>query len=149
LAENEADARHARLPAPSMFAPGIPRTTPGIVRVRLTKLRPLSGSVLICSSLTVVPSSDDDVCTSGDRASIVTASETVPTSSVTSIRTRWSTPRSTFDIVTVLNPEISADTEYLPVGSDGAEYSPSVSVVTPRVSFVPVLVSVTVTPGTT
>jgi len=30
LAENDAEARHARLPAPSMFAPGMPRTTPGL-----------------------------------------------------------------------------------------------------------------------
>ena len=44
LAENDAEARQARLPAPSMFAPGMPRRTPGTVRVRLTKLRPLSGS---------------------------------------------------------------------------------------------------------
>jgi hypothetical protein len=32
LAENDADARHARLPAPSMFDPGMPRNTPGTVR---------------------------------------------------------------------------------------------------------------------
>src|SRR5439155_339686 len=49
-----------------MFAPGMPRTTPGTVRVRLTKFRPFSGSVWICSSLTVVPSSDDEVWTSGE-----------------------------------------------------------------------------------
>ena len=52
-------------------------------------------------------------------------------------------------MVTVLKPEISAETVYLPVGSDGAEYSPLVSVTTTRVSLVPVLVSVTVTPGMT
>ena len=87
LAENDADARQARLPAPSMFAPGMPRTTPGTVRVRLTKLRPLSGSVLICSSDTVVPSSDVDVCTSGDAPVTVTDSSTAPTSSLTLRRT--------------------------------------------------------------
>ena len=76
LAENDAEARHARLPAPSMFAPGMPRTTPGTVRVRLTKLRPLSGSCRICSSLTVVPSSDEDVCTSGEAPVTVMVSET-------------------------------------------------------------------------
>ena len=68
LAENDAEARQARLPAPSMLAPGMPRSTPGTVRVRLTKLRPLSGSASICSLVTVVPSSDEEVCTSGDSA---------------------------------------------------------------------------------
>ena len=38
-----------------------------MVRVRLTKLRPLSGSASICALLTVVPSSDEDVWTSGSR----------------------------------------------------------------------------------
>ena len=124
LAENDAEARQARLPAPSMLAPGIPRSTPGTVRVRLTKLRPLSGSASICSLVTVVPSSDEEVWTSGDSAWMVTDSESAPTSSLTSMRTRWSTPSSTSDMVTVLKPEISAATVYLPVGSDGAEYSP-------------------------
>ena len=36
-----------------------------MVRVRLTKLRPLSGSCLICSSVTVVDRSELDVWTSG------------------------------------------------------------------------------------
>jgi hypothetical protein len=88
LAENEAEARQARLPAPSMLAPGMPRRTPGMVRVRLTKLRPLSGSASICSFVTVVPSSDDEVCTSGDSAVMLTDSDMAPTSSLTSMRTR-------------------------------------------------------------
>jgi hypothetical protein len=64
-----------------MFAPGTPRTTPGTVRVRLTKLRPFNGSVLICSSETVVPSSDVEVWMSGDAPVTVTDSSTAPTSS--------------------------------------------------------------------
>ena len=44
-----------------MLAPGMPRRTPGIDRVRLTKLRPLSGSASICALPTVVPSSEDEV----------------------------------------------------------------------------------------
>src|SRR5207245_10873110 len=121
----------------------------GTVRVRLTKLRPLSGSVLICSSGTVVPSSDDDVCTSGEAPVTVIISLTAPTASLMLIRTCWSTPRSTSDNVTFLTPVSSAATEYLPVGSDGAVYSPLVSVVTVREIPVPVFVSVTVAPGTT
>src|SRR5262245_52703906 len=54
-----------------------------------------------------------------------------------------------FDRVTVLKPWISATTVYLPVGSDGAVYSPSRPLVTTRVVPVPTLVSVTVAPGTT
>jgi hypothetical protein len=96
-----------------------------------------------------VPSSDEEVCTSGDPAAMVTLSLSAPTSSLMSMRACWSTPRSMFDIVTVLKPEISAATLYSPVGSDGAVYSPLLSVVTTRVSLVPVLVKVTVTPGTT
>src|SRR5215471_13012736 len=101
LAENDPEARHARLPAPSMFAPGTPRTTPGTVRVRLTKLRPLSGSVLICSSETVVPSSDVDVWMGGDEPVAVTDGATAPTSSFRWARKYWSTPHVTFVIETV------------------------------------------------
>src|SRR4030095_14467201 len=50
--------------------------------------------------------------------------------------------------VIFLNPDSSAVTVYLPVGSDGAAYSPELSVVTVRVNPVPVCVSVTVAPGT-
>ncbi len=64
-----------------MFAPGMPRTTPGTVRVRFTKFRPFSGSVLICSSWTVVPSSDEEICTSGEAPLTVTVSDTAPISS--------------------------------------------------------------------
>src|SRR5439155_23334939 len=52
-------------------------------------------------------------------------------------------------LVTVLNPESSAFTEYVPVGSDGAVYSPFESVLTTRTRPVLVLVSVTVAPGIT
>ena len=88
VGENDAEARHARLPAPSMFAPGMPRSTPGTVRVRLTKLRPFSGSASICSLVTVVPSSDEDVWSSGAAASTLTDSVIAPTSSLRSMRTR-------------------------------------------------------------
>ena len=110
LAENDAEARQARLPAPSMFAPMLPRNTPGTVRVRLTKLRPLSGSACICSSLTVVPSSDDEVCTSGVWASMVTDSVMAPTSRVASMRARWSTPSSTLESAVALKPSSSTST---------------------------------------
>ena len=90
-----------------MLAPGMPRSTPGTVRVRLTKLRPLSGSASICSLSTVVPSSEDEVCSSGVSAVMLTDSVIAPTSSLMSMRTRWSTPTSMFDIVTVLKPVIS------------------------------------------
>src|SRR5258708_857374 len=51
--------------------------------------------------------------------------------------------------VMVLKPESSALTVYLPVGSDGAVYSPAASVVRERWNPVPVFVSVTVAPGMT
>ena len=88
LAEKDADARQARLPAPSMLDPGIPRSTPGTARVRLTKLRPLSGSASICSLVTVVPSSDEEVCTSGELPTTVTVSAIAPTSRGMLMRTR-------------------------------------------------------------
>src|SRR5262245_56950250 len=132
-----------------MLAPGMPRTTPGIVRVRLTKLRPLSGSVLISSSFTVVPSSDDEVWTNGDAPVTVTDSSTAPTSSRALMRRCESTPRSASGTVTVLQPGSSALTMYRPVGSDGAVYSPFESVTTTRTNPVPALVSVMVTLGMT
>src|SRR5262245_7863315 len=131
-----------------MFAPGMPRTTPGTVLVRLTKLRPLSGSVLICSSWTVVPSSDVATCTSGEAAATVTVSATVPTSSRAFTRTFVSTVSSMSESVAVLNPGSSATILYLPVGSEGAVYSPAWSVTMVRVRPVPWFVSVTVAPGT-
>jgi hypothetical protein len=88
LAENDADARHARLPAPSMLAPGMPRRTPGTVRVRLTKLRPFSGNASICWFVTVVPSSDEEVCSSGDSPTTVIVSLIAPVSSFMSTRAR-------------------------------------------------------------
>ena len=96
-----------------MFAPGMPRTTPGTVRVRLTKLRPLSGSCWICCSSTVVPSSEDDVCTRGETPVTVIVSATAPTSSCTVKRRRISTPSRMSGIETVLNPESSADNVYV------------------------------------
>ena len=71
-----------------MFPPGVPRRMPGTVRVRLTKLRPFRGSVLICSSTTVVPRSEDEVCRSGVSAWISTTSDIWPSCSVMSIFTR-------------------------------------------------------------
>jgi hypothetical protein len=71
-----------------MLAPGMPRSTPGIVRVRLTKFRPLRGSASICWLVTVVPSSDDEVCRSGASACTLTDSDIAPTSCLMLIRTR-------------------------------------------------------------
>src|SRR5204862_1650584 len=51
--------------------------------------------------------------------------------------------------VTVLNPDSSALTWYLPVGRLGAVYSPAESLTTVRVNPVPELVSVMVAPGMT
>ena len=95
-----------------------------------------------------MPSSDEAICTSGELAATVTFSATAPICSCTLMRTRWSTPRSMSGIVTVLKPGSSDTSRYLPVGSDGAVYSPTESVTTVRVSPVPRLVSVTVAPGT-
>src|SRR5260370_29931019 len=53
-----------------------------------------------------------------------------------------------FGRVTVLNPGRPATSLYLPVGSEGAVYSPALSVASVRVNPVPRLVSVTVAPGT-
>src|SRR5258707_10629419 len=53
-----------------------------------------------------------------------------------------------FGSVHVLNPGSSATSLYLPVGSDGAVYSPALSVTSVRVNPVPRLVSVTVAPET-
>src|SRR5712691_7616953 len=132
-----------------MFAPGMPRTTPGTVRVRLTKFRPFSGSVWICSSLTVVPSSEDEVWTSGEAPVTVIDSWTAPISRRMLTRNFWSTPNATSGTVTVLKPESSAFTVYLPVGNEGTVYSPFESVTTIRVRPVPVFVSVTEAPGMT
>ncbi len=110
MAENAAEARQARLPAPSMLAPGMPRSTPGIVRVRLTKLRPFKGSALICSSTTVCPRSEDEVLSSGVSAWISITSSMAPISRPTSMRTRWSTPTWMFVLETFLKPVISAVT---------------------------------------
>ena len=76
-----------------------------MVRVRLTKLRPLSGSVLICSSTTVAPSSEEEVWRSGVSAWISTASVIAPSSSFRSMRTFWSTPRCTFVFEAFLKPD--------------------------------------------
>src|SRR6185369_5551092 len=54
-----------------------------------------------------------------------------------------------FCVVIVLNPDNSAATVYLPVGSDGAVYSPLVSATTTRVSPVLTFFNVTVVPGIT
>ena len=110
FAENDAEARQARLPAPSMLPPGVPRRMPGTVRVRLTKFRPLSGSVLICSSTTVVPSSEDEVWRSGVSAWISTTSVMAPSSRARSMRTFWSTPSCTLVFETFLKPVSSAVT---------------------------------------
>src|SRR4029077_9142723 len=59
------------------------------------------------------------------------------------------TPSATSGTVTVLKPDSSALMVYLPVGSDGAVYSPLVSVTTERTWPVPVLVNGTVVPGIT
>ncbi len=59
-----------------------------MLRVRLTKLRPFSGRASICSLLTVVPSSDEEVWTSGVSAVMLTDSVIAPTSSLRSMRTR-------------------------------------------------------------
>ena len=80
---------------------------------------------------------------------MVTDSVMFPTSSVTSILTRWLTPSSIPESAAVLNPAISPVTRYVPVGSEGAVYSPAPSLVTVRVSPVPVLVIVTFAPATT
>ena len=90
-----------------MLAPGMPRSTPGIDRVRLTKLRPLSGSASICVLPTVVPSSEEDVWINGVSAVTLTDSVIAPTSCLMLMRTRWSTPSSMFESATVLNPVIS------------------------------------------
>ena len=87
LAENEAEARHARLPAPSMLEPGIPRRTPGTVRVRFTKFRPLSGSASICRIAHRRPELDEEVWSSGVSAVMLTDSVIAPTSSLRSMRT--------------------------------------------------------------
>jgi hypothetical protein len=71
-----------------MFAPGMPRRTPGMVRVRLTKLRPLSGNASICAACTVVPSSEELVWSKGLVASTLTDSVIAPTSSLRSMRAR-------------------------------------------------------------
>ena len=110
FAENDPEARQARLPAPSMLSPGTPRSTPGIVRVSWTKLRPLRGSVSIVLPSTVTLRSEDEVCTSVDTASIVTASVMSPISSATSVRIFWSTPTWTFESDTLLKPDISQAT---------------------------------------
>ena len=93
-----------------MLEPGLPRTTPGIVRVRLTKLRPFRGSDSIVLPSTVTLRSDEPVCTSGVSAWIVTASVIWPSSSLKSVRTFWSTPTWTFDMLVFLKPPISAVT---------------------------------------
>ena len=63
---------------------------------------------MIWSALTVVPSSEEEVWSRGVLASIVTDSLIWPTSSFTSIRTRWSTPTSTFESAVALKPASSA-----------------------------------------
>ena len=147
LALNPDPARQASDPAPSMFAPGTGRSTPGIVRVRLTKFRPFSGSASICARTTVVPSSELLVCTSGASAWISIASLIWPISSFRSARSFWSTPRCRLARLTFLNPLISAVTLYVPVGSSGAVNSPDGSVTTVRLRPVSVFTSVTVAPG--
>ena len=105
---------------------------PGTVRVRLTKLRPFKGRVLICSSTTVAPSSDDAVWRSGVSAWISTTSVIAPSSSARSMRTFWSTPSRTFVFEAFLKPVSSALMVYVPVGMRGAVYSPLASVTTLR-----------------
>ena len=90
-----------------MFAPGGGRSTPGMVRVRLTKFRPLRGRASICSLAMVAPRSELLVWMSGVSASMVTDSDNWPTSSLRSARTFWSTPRWTLDRLIFLNPLIS------------------------------------------
>ena len=110
FAEKDADARQASEPAPSMLAPGMPRRTPGMVRVKDTKLRPFKGRVLICDSSMVAASSEEEVCRSGVSAWIEIDSVTAPISSFRSMRTFASTPSWTLDMAIVLNPASSAAT---------------------------------------
>ncbi len=93
-----------------MLEPGLPRTTPGIVRVRFTKLRPFRGRLSIVLPSTVTLRSEDEVCTRGVSAWIVMTSVIWPSSRVMSMRTFWSTPRRTLDRLTFLKPLISAET---------------------------------------
>src|SRR5215510_6316617 len=148
LAENDAEARQARLPAPSMFAPGIPRITPGRVRVNWTKSRPFSGRFLICVSLIVPLRSELSVCTSDTVPWMVTDSVVAPTSSFRSTRAFWSTLSCTLASDSFLKPVISAEMLYVPGGNDGATYSPSESLTTTRAMPVCVLVRVILTPAT-
>ena len=123
-----------------MFAPGMPRRTPGTMRVKLTKFRPLSGSVLIWFSTTVLPSSEDALWIRGAVPSTWTDSVTSPICKVRSARTFWSTPTGKFDKASFLNPAISAETVYVPGGRDGTTYSPDESLETVRVNPVSVFV---------
>ena len=130
-----------------MFAPGTGRSTPGIVRVKLTKLRPFSGRASICSFATVVPSSELLVWMSGVSAWMVTDSAICPTSSLRSTLTFWSTPTWTLARLTFLKPLSSAVTLYVPVGISGAVYSPLESESTLRVKPLSVFTRFTVAPG--
>ena len=103
-------ARQASEPAPSMFAPGTGRSTPGMVRVRLTKLRPLRGRASIWRSAIVAPSSELLDWMSGVSAWMVTASVICPISSLRSRRTFWSTPTWTLARVIFLKPLTSPET---------------------------------------
>ena len=85
-----------------------PRVTPGMVRVRLTKLRPLRGRLSIVFPSTVTLRSDDEVWSSEVSAWISTVSVIAPRSSLRSTLILWSTPRWTLAIETFENPVISA-----------------------------------------
>ncbi|MBK5296792.1 MAG: hypothetical protein JJE40_06505 [Vicinamibacteria bacterium] len=65
------------------------------------------------------------------------------------MRTRWSTPTSMLDNASALKPSISTSTVYVPVGIDGAVYSPAASLFNVRVSPVFWLVMVSLAPVTT
>jgi hypothetical protein len=75
-----------------------------MVRVRLTKFRPLRGRASICSFWKVVPSSELLVWMRGVSAWMVTDSDIWPTSSLRSARTFWSTPRWMLARLTFLKP---------------------------------------------
>ena len=105
------------------------------------------GRLSICFASTVLEMSAVAVLTTGVSPSTVIVSERPPTSSETSSFTVSLTFSTMPLLLTVLKPESTTSTLYLPIGRKSSRYAPTSSVGTVRLKPVSTFLAVTVTPG--
>src|SRR3954447_17696493 len=126
----------------------LPPITPAFKAGTPSGLRPEKDRSSMSFASTVLRTATS-VCSGVASAVTVTASVSAPVSSAMLIVCAAPASSVTFWRSAFLNPWSSADTSYLPPGKFGIVKYPDESVTVVRVSWVSVLVTDTVTPGTT